>query len=124
VGSLEEGIWQEVEGDLHPADEKAWEKYRRKHNRDYPLNHEAGGAAGAATAPPATAGAKRYFELVAGTSRKFWAISLSGSDVTTRWGRIGTDGQSKAKTFKDAATAKREHDKLIAEKTSKGYTEK
>jgi predicted DNA-binding WGR domain protein len=77
---------------------------------------------GVAAAPPA-GGAKRYFEFVAGGSRKFWEISLSGSDVTTRWGRIGTDGQSKTKTFKDAAAAKKEYDKLIAEKTSKGYTE-
>ena len=67
---------------------------------------------------------KRYFEFVEGTSSKFWEISMSGSDVTTRWGRIGTDGQSKTKTFKDEAAAKKEYDKLIAEKTGKGYVEK
>jgi predicted DNA-binding WGR domain protein len=81
-------------------------------------------SAGVAAAPPAAGGAKRYFEFVAGSSRKFWEISLSGSDVTTRWGRIGTDGQSKTKTLKDPAAAKKEYDKLIAEKTGKGYTEK
>lgn len=79
---------------------------------------------GVAAASPATGGAKRYFEFVARSSRKFWEISLSGSDVTTRWGRIGTDGQSKTKTFKDSAYAKKGYDKLIGEKTSKGYTEK
>ncbi len=67
---------------------------------------------------------KRYFEFVEGTSSKFWEISMSGSDVTTRWGKIGTDGQSKTKTFKDEAAAKKEYDKLIAEKTGKGYVEK
>jgi predicted DNA-binding WGR domain protein len=79
---------------------------------------------GAAAAPSAAGGAKRYFEFVAGSSRKFWEISLSGPNVTTRWGRVGTDGQSKTKTFKDAVAAKKEGDKLIAEKISKGYTEK
>jgi predicted DNA-binding WGR domain protein len=79
---------------------------------------------GAAAAPPAAGGTNRYFELVAGSSRKFWEISWSGSDVTTRWGRIGTDGQSKTKSFKDTAAAKKEYDQFIVEKTSKGYTEK
>ena len=37
-------------------------------------------------------------------------------------GRVGTDGQSKTKMFKDAAAAKKEYDKLITEKTGKGYT--
>lgn len=75
-------------------------------------------------APPMTGAVKRYFELVAGSSRKFWEISWSGSNVTTRWGRIGTDGQTKTKTLKDAAAAAKEYDKLIAEKAKKGYTEK
>jgi predicted DNA-binding WGR domain protein len=48
---------------------------------------------------------------------------MSGSDVTTRWGRIGTDGQSKTKSLKDEAAAKKEYDKLVAEKTGKGYVE-
>jgi DNA ligase len=79
-----------------------------------------------ATPPASTGGStmKRYFEFVEGTSSKFWEISTSGSDVTTRWGRIGTDGQSKTKTFKDEAAAKKEYDKLIEEKTGKGYIEK
>jgi len=66
---------------------------------------------------------KKYYEFVEGTSSKFWEITHSGSDVTTRWGRLGTDGQSKTKTFKDEAAAKKEADKLIAEKTGKGYVE-
>ena len=67
---------------------------------------------------------KRYYEFVDGTSSKFWEISMSGSEVTTRWGKIGTDGQSKTKPFKDEAAAKKEYDKLIEEKTGKGYVEK
>jgi DNA ligase-1 len=67
---------------------------------------------------------KRYFEFVAGTSSKFWEVSLSGNDITTRWGRIGSAGQSKTKTFKDAAAAQAQADKLIAEKSTDGYVEK
>lgn len=84
-------------------------------------------AVSVSTTPPTLTGGstmKRYFEFVEGTSSKFWEISMSGSEVTTRWGKIGTDGQSKTKPFKDEAAAKKEYDKLIAEKTGKGYVEK
>jgi len=73
---------------------------------------------------PAASTGKRYFEFVEGTSSKFWEVSVSGNDMTTRWGRIGTDGQSKTKTLTDAAKAQAEADKLIEEKTAKGYEEK
>ncbi len=75
----------------------------------------------ARTAKPATPGAEVRYELVEGTSSKFWAISLSGESLTTRYGRIGTDGQTTTKTFESAAKARKEHDKLVAEKTKKGY---
>jgi predicted DNA-binding WGR domain protein len=89
----------------------------------YCREHLERGAASDTASSPAL-GVSRYFEFVSGSSRKFWEISWSGSDVTTRWGRIGTAGQSKTKKSKDAAAAKKEYDKLIAEKTNKGYTEK
>jgi len=41
-----------------------------------------------------------------------------------RFGRIGTPGQSQTKNFSDAEHARRESDKLIAEKLKKGYVEK
>lgn len=65
----------------------------------------------------------RYFEFEDDKSSKFWEITLSGSDVTTRWGKIGTDGQSKTKPFGSPAKAQAEYDKLIEEKTGKGYVE-
>ena len=68
--------------------------------------------------------AKRYFEFVDGTSNKFWEIWMDGKTVTTNWGKIGTAGQTKPKEFADAEKAKKEYDKLIAEKTGKGYVEK
>jgi predicted DNA-binding WGR domain protein len=65
----------------------------------------------------------RRFELSEGTSNKFWEIEVDGSSVTTRWGRLGTNGQSKTKEFASAAKAQAEHDALVREKTGKGYSE-
>jgi DNA ligase-1 len=78
--------------------------------------------AGAAGASGSTG--SRYFEFVEGTSSKFWEVSQSGADMTTRWGRIGTAGQSKTKTFADQAAAARQVAKLIEEKTGEGYVER
>jgi DNA ligase-1 len=72
---------------------------------------------------PAAAGA-RYFELVEGTSSKFWEITIAGCDYTTRYGRIGASGQSTTKTASSPEGAQREADKLVAEKTKKGYVER
>jgi DNA ligase-1 len=43
--------------------------------------------------------------------------------VTTRWGRLGTNGQSTTKTYPTEAKAQAEHAKLVGEKTKKGYVE-
>lgn len=75
----------------------------------------------AATAIPSAA--KRYFEFTEGNSSKFWEIDINDCDVMTRWGRIGTDGQVKTKSFASTAKAEAEYDKLVIEKTSKGYSE-
>jgi DNA ligase len=94
-----------------------------------PKNHpllpgaEAGTRKGPAPAAPGDS-PKRYFEFVDGTSSKFWEVVVRECDVTTRWGKIGSDGQSKTKTFSDAAKARAEADKLVEEKTGKGYVEK
>ena len=66
---------------------------------------------------------KRYFEFIEGSSSKFWEISTSGKDVTVRFGRIGTNGQTQTKSFSDADAATKHAEKLIAEKTGKGYKE-
>lgn len=65
----------------------------------------------------------RRFEFVEGKSSKFWQIALAGSDFTVEWGRIGTAGQSQTKSWPTAEKAKVEYDKLVAEKTKKGYVE-
>lgn len=70
-----------------------------------------------------TTSGKRYFEFREGKSQKFWEIEINGNSVTTRWGRIGSNGQSKTKEFADSDKAQAEYDKLIQEKQGKGYVE-
>jgi predicted DNA-binding WGR domain protein len=65
----------------------------------------------------------RSFECVEGGSRKFWEISRAGKIMTTRWGRIGSAGQSTAKTFANKHAAAKAMMKLIAKKTRGGYQE-
>jgi predicted DNA-binding WGR domain protein len=65
----------------------------------------------------------RRFEFVEGGSKKFWEIGQTGCDMTVRYGRIGTNGQTQTKTFPEETRTAREVQKLIAEKVKKGYTE-
>jgi predicted DNA-binding WGR domain protein len=68
-------------------------------------------------------GQTRYFELIGGTSRKYWHVTVSGCELAVSFGRIGTAGQLKRKSFPDEATARREAESLIREKLGKGYLE-
>jgi predicted DNA-binding WGR domain protein/cell wall assembly regulator SMI1 len=65
----------------------------------------------------------RRFEFKDESSSKFWEVTVSGNTLTVRFGRIGSAGQEKSKTFATPALAQKEQDKLIAEKQSKGYRE-
>ena len=65
----------------------------------------------------------RYFELSDDKSSKFWEVSVDGVNVIVRYGRIGTTGQTRKKTFGDAAAAQSNADTLAEQKTRKGYTE-
>jgi DNA ligase-1 len=75
-------------------------------------------ASGTASARP------RHFEFVAGNSNKFWEVSQDGTNMTTRWGRIGSAGQSKTKAFPDPQAAAKAAAGLIEEKTGEGYVER
>jgi predicted DNA-binding WGR domain protein len=79
--------------------------------------------AAAKSSKSATSGA-RYFEFVDGSSSKFWEITLEGTAFTTRYGKIGTEGQISMKEYDTDERTQREYDKLVAEKTKKGYVEK
>jgi predicted DNA-binding WGR domain protein len=67
---------------------------------------------------------RQYFELSEGSSNKFWEIWTDGSRVFTRYGRIGSKGQTTVKVVSSPAEAQDLHDKLVREKTGKGYAER
>ncbi|MGE3805913.1 MAG: DNA ligase [Gemmataceae bacterium] len=80
-------------------------------------------AAKPAPAAPSEDAESRRFEYTDDKSSKFWEISIDGTAVTVRFGRIGTNGQTQTKEFADAGAAAAHADKLIGEKTEKGYEE-
>lgn len=62
------------------------------------------------------------FEFKEGSSSKFYEISLRESSITIRFGKIGTEGQLNYKVFDNQTEARKEYDKLIAQKIKKGYS--
>ncbi|XZE44287.1 STM4015 family protein [Pirellulaceae bacterium SH467] len=66
---------------------------------------------------------RRELVFMDSTSNKFWNIELAGDSHTVTYGRAGTDGQSKTKSFADEGAARKDFDKLIAEKLKKGYVD-
>ncbi|HWO23580.1 MAG TPA: WGR domain-containing protein [Kofleriaceae bacterium] len=87
-----------------------------------PASEPAETPAGKPTSASGKPGA-RYFELVEGSSAKFWEILVEDAAVTTRYGKIGTAGQETLKEHDSKSGAFKEYDKLVAEKTKKGYRE-
>ncbi|RZN50696.1 DUF4132 domain-containing protein [Escherichia sp. E13S3] len=65
----------------------------------------------------------RHFIYQDEKSHKFWAVEQQGNELHISWGKVGTNGQSQVKSFADAAAAAKAEQKLIAEKTKKGYVE-
>ena len=66
---------------------------------------------------------KRTFIYSDEKSNKFWNIEISGNSFTVNYGKTGTAGQIQTKEFNDEAKCLKEAEKLIAEKTKKGYVE-
>ncbi len=64
---------------------------------------------------------RRELVFMDSSSNKFWNIELSGKSHTVTYGRAGTDGQTKTKSFADEAAAQKDFEKLINEKLKKGY---
>jgi predicted DNA-binding WGR domain protein len=64
-----------------------------------------------------------HLEFEEGTSSKFWRARVEGKTLYVNWGKIGTNGQTQVKDLADPAAAKREYDKLVAEKRKKGYVD-
>ena len=65
----------------------------------------------------------RFFDYKDAKSAKFWEITQAGGTVTVRYGKSGTRGQTQEKVFSDTAAAIKHVEKLVSEKTGKGYVE-
>lgn len=63
-------------------------------------------------------------EFIEEKSRKFWEIEMEISEksiMRVRWGRIGSVGQSLEKVFSSPQEAEKERDRLVTQKSGKGY---
>ncbi|MDX2096148.1 MAG: WGR domain-containing protein [Leptolyngbyaceae cyanobacterium bins.59] len=61
------------------------------------------------------------FEDTISNSHKFYEVTVNGTEVTIRFGRIGEQGQTQSKEYATSDQAQREADKKIREKVKKGY---
>jgi predicted DNA-binding WGR domain protein len=66
---------------------------------------------------------RREFTFSEGSSNKFWAVWVDGTTMNVHFGKVGTKGQTQQKEFGSEAEAIAAAQKLIAEKTKKGYAE-
>ena len=64
-----------------------------------------------------------HLEFEEGTSSKFWRARVEGKTLYVNYGKIGSNGQTQVKDLADPAAAKKEYDKLVAEKRKKGYVD-
>ena len=65
----------------------------------------------------------RRFEYIEGASSKFWEITTNKREVTVRYGRIGSNGQTQTKSFTSDAAADTHALQQINSKLAKGYRE-
>jgi predicted DNA-binding WGR domain protein len=65
----------------------------------------------------------RYFEFKDAHSNKFWEVSIAGSTVTARYGKIGTNGRTSVKELDSPEEAQEHARKQAAGKLKKGYQE-
>ncbi len=123
-------LWDDNQTDVVPAKGGSWggnaadELAKMKAPAAKPVKPAA--ATKPAAAKPAGAAKKgkaRRFEMVEGSSSKFWEVEVIGAVLRVRFGKIGTDGQEKDKKLASPADAAKEAEKLIREKTGKGYEE-
>lgn len=63
----------------------------------------------------------KRFEFIDEKSNKFWEVSVESQNLIVNFGRIGTNGQTKTKNFETTELVIKEMEKLIKEKTKKGY---
>lgn len=76
---------------------------------------------GASVASESSPDFVQRLEYRGGRSEKFYEVSISGGDVTVRFGRIGKEGQRLLYAEADPSAARRKAEALLAEKRQKGY---
>jgi predicted DNA-binding WGR domain protein len=64
-----------------------------------------------------------HLESRSGASGKFWRLAVSGTELEVRFGKIGTEGQARLKSFASAKEAREAAEQLVAEKRRKGYVD-
>ena len=57
------------------------------------------------------------------TTDKFWEIWIDGSEVLTRFGKLGANGQTKVKSTGSPAAARAELERMVEEETGQGFVE-
>jgi uncharacterized protein YwqG/predicted DNA-binding WGR domain protein len=62
-----------------------------------------------------------YLEFSDGQAHKFYQVTVDQTEVTIRYGRIGTQGQTSTSTYATPEAAQAEANKKIEEKLKKGY---
>ena len=67
--------------------------------------------------------AMRYFEFKDAHSSKFWEVSIAGSTVTARYGKIGTNGQTSVKELDSPEQAQEHASKAGHREAEEGYQE-
>ncbi|MFD2970200.1 DUF6493 family protein [Sphingobacterium bambusae] len=65
----------------------------------------------------------RHLKYIDGNSDKFWQIEQEGNTHTVTYGKNGTSGQSKTKTFDSEEASVKDAEKLTNEKIKKGYSD-
>ncbi len=100
-----------------------WDRPKTK-TRDVNDDPTRGGRWPGTDAPPYRPSFKRYFTLIAGRSNKFWETEIVNSLVVrVRFGRIGSSGRTKEKTYRSPQEASRVQKQMIDRKLAKGYVE-
>lgn len=64
---------------------------------------------------------KQAFIYTDDKSQKFWIIDSASSDIMVNFGKLGTAGRFQITEYDDEAECQKAADKLIAQKTKKGY---
>ena len=54
-------------------------------------------------------------------SQKFWLIDSTGNDIMVNFGKLGTNGRFQITEYGDETECQKAADRLIAQKTKKGY---